>query len=216
MRHGDYRRQYEKVGYVADSMRATSSARTPRDREHSATRGEVTDGTSLDRVLQERARDLSWRLRLPVVINKMAPFSDVALVVAIGPDSTITPVRLLVDGSSKDLLMLDTVAVHGRCLRYNRAILELRRLMKRLASLPDAAPGSPIAYARAELTAIEELIVQRQHTTMRHGTIGLAVLDDEIKLLHSRHAFLEPVVRRAAYIATLRPQSSRSRVLVTR
>ncbi len=72
MRHVRYRKLYEHVEYMAETGLAWSAGQGKGDREHKAPEVNISKDGPRDLLLRERARDLSWRLRLPVVVDERA------------------------------------------------------------------------------------------------------------------------------------------------
>ncbi len=146
--------------------------RTPEDPEGPAIRRSL---------LLARARDLSERLRLPVIVTEFEWLgTDVEIEIARRADGSILPVKMLIGPGATDLLILDHDGVHGRFRRYNKVIGELRALAKQLADCTGVVPGSPIAYARAMLSGLDEFVDRRERAVMMDGVVRLARLDRAI------------------------------------
>jgi len=163
----------------------------------------ATQDTSANRVLRvllaERAKDLSQRLRLPVLVHDLGWGStDIEVQIRRRADGSVVPRRVLMGAAAIDVMLLDREGVHGRFERYNAVIAQLRGLARQLADLRPRRRGarrlaSTLAYARATLATLDELVAGRERAAMGRGAVRLTTLDLEIAFFVGYHAWLAPI-----------------------
>jgi len=181
----------------------------------------VADDTSTNRVLRvlaaERARDLCQRLRLPVLVHDLGWRStEIEVQITRRADGSIAPTRVLMGPAALDLMMLNDDGVHARCERYSQVVGQLRELARLLAEFERTSraalrPGSPLAYARAVLATLDDLVARRERMTMRNGAVRLATLDLEIAFFTRYYAWLAPIVESVTGSAPISMPSRRRR-----
>jgi len=179
---------------IADGSAPDLLEHEPKSADHIA-----TDKTGHRALQFERARKLTRRLRVRVVVDETGWLRGVELSYTRGPRDTIRPATLRVGRDTPDAELLIGDGIIDRCARYNDALDRLRQLATRLEAIvrPQRAPlepGSAVWKAHRELSRLDELIAQHQQTRMGHGVVRLATLTAEIAFFENRVAHLTPLV----------------------
>jgi hypothetical protein len=157
----------------------------------------ATDKASHRAFQLERARKLTRRLRVRVVVDETGWLRGVELSYTRGPGDTIRPVTLRIGRDTPDDELLTGGGVLDRCARYNHALDRLRQLAAQLETIVRAQRVSlepEVWQAHRELSRLNELVAHRQQTRMGHWTVRLATLTGEIEFFEGRVAHLAPLL----------------------
>lgn len=124
---------------------------------------------------------------------------EVALVFTRELDRTLRLVLVRVGPDATDQDVLGDGGVMVAVDQYNASLAALRGLAARLVHLVREGrallvPGSPAAYAHAQLSRLDELIDRRQRLTMGHGTVLLMTLRREAEFFARCDVHLAPIV----------------------
>lgn len=145
-------------------------------------------------------RALGRRLGVKVTIDETGWLGrEVALVFTKELDRTLRLVLVRVGPDATDHDVLGDGGVVVAVDQYNASLAALRGLAARLAQLVRQGrvllvPGSPVAYASAQLSRLDELIDRRQRLAMGHGTVLLMTLRREAEFFARCDAHLAPIV----------------------
>lgn len=180
-------------------LRPIADGMTPEPREPDPQGARHIDTASQRAHQLERARKLTRRLGVRVIVDETGWLRGIELNYTRGPGSTIRPVALRIGRHTPYDKLLTSGGIIGRCARYNDALHELRRLATRLEAIarpPRLAlePGSAIWQARRELSRLDDLIGSRQQARMGHGVVNLATLTEETEYFEGRVTHLTPIV----------------------
>lgn len=169
-----------------------------------ATEGETTLLTcarigSRPRTLRRRReRRLAEALKIHVYIVDTGPRHEVAIVYGCQLDGSITPIAARIGRQVANADLVGPEGVRARCEQYNAALCRLRDLATKVETMlhqgHPLVPGSALAYARHELSQLDQLIATRQARYMANNIVSLRRLGVEIEYYRRADAHLAPIV----------------------
>jgi hypothetical protein len=122
----------------------------------------------------------------------------VAIVYGCQLDGSITPVAARIGRQVANADLVGPGGVRARCEQYNAALSRLRHLATKVETLlhqgHPIVPGSTLAYARHELSQLDQLIATRQAKYMAHNIVTLWRLGVETEYFRRADAHLTPIV----------------------
>jgi hypothetical protein len=147
---------------------------------------------------RRRERRLSEALEISVYIDDTGPRHEVAIVYGSQLDGSITPVAVRIGRQVANTDLVGPEGIRARCEQYNAALCRLRHLATKVEMMlhqgHPLVPGSALAYARHELSQLDQLIASRQTKYMAHNIVSLWRLGVETEYYRRADAHLTPII----------------------
>jgi serine/threonine protein phosphatase PrpC len=147
---------------------------------------------------RRRERRLAEALEIPVYVVDTGLRHEVTIVYGCELDGSITPVGARIGWQVANTDLVGPEGIRARCEQYNAALSRLRHLATKVETMlhqgHPLVAGSALAYARHELSQLDQLIATRQAKYMANNIVSLWRLGVETEYYRRADAHLTPIV----------------------